>query len=347
MLVTPVIESDIPLIASLYAKGMRLSSQDAASKEILNLLRQQSAEPVSGQRKHLLVAKSSQGSVIGLLATGAPAPEAPQSGSALQLLAVPPDASGRRLGTQFLEEAKRHLLIANCPCLWIQCEEKDVRHFLRAGAIELGSAPATQKNHLKRRRLRLWLSNAPEELSTDRLLLRDFKSSDLTRWAELNADPVVNRFLTGPLSRDDSDSLAQRLSDKLKRNGFGFWAVQASAQETPSSNPFIGMIGLSPASDLAPVRARIGGPVLEIGWRLHSDSWGKGYATEGASRAIRYAFKELGVDELVSFTVPENITSQRVMAKLGFERDPGGNFEHPKLPQGHALRKHWLFRRRA
>ena len=88
-------------------------------------------------------------------------------------------------------------------------------------------------------------------------------------------------------------------------------------------------------------------PCVEIGWRLSASHWGRGLATEGAREVLRYAFEELGLEEVVSFTVPDNLRSRRVMEKLGMVRDPGEDFDHPKLPQGHVLQRHVLYRIRA
>ena len=75
--------------------------------------------------------------------------------------------------------------------------------------------------------------------------------------------------------------------------------------------------------------------------------WGKGLATEGAREVVRYAFGVLGLAEVVSFTVPGNIRSRRVMEKLGMTHDIVDDFNHPKLPEGHVLQRHVLYRLKA
>jgi ribosomal-protein-alanine N-acetyltransferase len=85
-------------------------------------------------------------------------------------------------------------------------------------------------------------------------------------------------------------------------------------------------------------------PDVEIAWRLSADYWGRGLATEGARAVVRHAFAELGLEGLVSFTVPENLRSRRVMEKLGMLHDPRDDFDHPSLPEGHPLRRHVLYR---
>jgi RimJ/RimL family protein N-acetyltransferase len=59
-----------------------------------------------------------------------------------------------------------------------------------------------------------------------------------------------------------------------------------------------------------------------------------------------YAFEELGLGGIVSFTVPENMRSRRVMEKMGMTHDASDDFDHPNLPEGHPLRRHVLYRLR-
>jgi RimJ/RimL family protein N-acetyltransferase len=85
-------------------------------------------------------------------------------------------------------------------------------------------------------------------------------------------------------------------------------------------------------------------PAVEIGWRLAFDAWGRGFATEGARAVAENAIRSLGIEDLVSFTVPANLRSRRVMEKIGMTRDEDGDFDHPKIPEGHPLRRHVLYR---
>jgi 3-dehydroquinate dehydratase/shikimate dehydrogenase len=85
-------------------------------------------------------------------------------------------------------------------------------------------------------------------------------------------------------------------------------------------------------------------PAVEIGWRLAYDYWGKGYAVEGAKACLKYGFETLGLEEIVSFTAVQNVRSRRVMERIGMHHDPKDDFDHPKLPQGHSLQRHVLYR---
>jgi len=109
-----------------------------------------------------------------------------------------------------------------------------------------------------------------------------------------------------------------------------------------ATGKFIGYVGLSvPRFEAAFM------PAVEIGWRLASDTWGLGLATEGAGAVARFAFETAGLEELVSFTVPANMRSRRVMEKIGMTHDPADDFDHPRIAEGHPMRRHVLYRKKA
>jgi len=174
----------------------------------------------------------------------------------------------------------------------------------------------------------------PRELRTDRLLLRRWRPTDREPFAELNADPRVVEFFPKALTRQESDALADRIESSFQQHGFGQWAV-----EIPGTRAFAGFVGLS----IPRFEAHFT-PCIEIGWRLAADAWNRGYTTEGARAALDFAFTHLNADEIVSFTVPANVRSRRVMEKIGMTRDPADDFDHPVLPVDHPLRRHVLYR---
>jgi RimJ/RimL family protein N-acetyltransferase len=172
------------------------------------------------------------------------------------------------------------------------------------------------------------------ELKTERLLLRRWQPADFAPFAALNAEPRVNEFLPGPLSQEQSDELAARIDANFDRYGFGLWAV-----EVRDVSPFIGFIGLAVPRFKAHFT-----PCVEIGWRLSADQWGRGYATEGARAALAFGFDVVGLRQVVSFTVPANLRSRRVMEKIGMKHDSAEDFDHPSPPPGHELLRHVLYR---
>ncbi len=181
------------------------------------------------------------------------------------------------------------------------------------------------------------MSLAITNLRTPRLVLRSWRESDLAPFAELNADPRVMQHFPSVLTRAESDAMVTRLNDAITKRGFGFWAVEVQASEE-----LIGFVGLSVPSFEAPFM-----PCVEIGWRIAFRHWGKGFASEGARASLDAAFGELGLAEVVSFTTITNERSKRVMERLGMRHDARDDFDHPLLPEGHALRRHVLYRIRA
>jgi len=150
----------------------------------------------------------------------------------------------------------------------------------------------------------------------------------------MNADPRVVEHLPAYTSAAQSDAFAGRIEAHFAAHGFGLWAL-----EIPGALPFAGFVGLA-----VPTYEAHFTPCVEIGWRLAAQSWGHGFATEAARAVLGFGFERLGLAEIVSFTVPENVRSRRVMEKIGLVRDPRDDFEHPALPEGHPLRSHVLYR---
>jgi RimJ/RimL family protein N-acetyltransferase len=172
------------------------------------------------------------------------------------------------------------------------------------------------------------------EIRTDRLMLRGWRHADRGPFAELNADPQVAEFLGGPLDRDGSDALVDRILVRWDSDGHGLWAV-----ERVEDGRFLGFVGLA-----APSFDAVFSPCVEVGWRLAREAWGRGYATEAARAALRFGFVELDLDEIVSFTTVANVRSRAVMERLGMTRDPVDDFDHPSFPDGHPIRPHVLYR---
>ena len=172
------------------------------------------------------------------------------------------------------------------------------------------------------------------ELRTARLVLRQWTAQDRAPFAALNADLEVMRWFPAPLSRRESDALADRIEADLERDGWGLWAL-----EQRSTGRFIGFTGLARPSFEAHFT-----PTVEIGWRLARSAWGSGFATEAARAVTAFAFDDLQLDGLVAFTAEGNAPSRAVMHRLGMSHDPAEDFDHPALPPPHPLRRHVLYR---
>lgn len=183
----------------------------------------------------------------------------------------------------------------------------------------------------------------PITLDTPRLLLRPWRDADADAFAAMFHDPRVMEFLMPARGRMSAfadpdraaiDAIVGRVRAHFDRHGFGWWAA-----ELKETQAFIGFVGLS----YIPFEAHFT-PAVEVGWRLASAYWGHGYASEGARASLEAAFTRLGLADIVSITVPANTRSRRVMERIGMTRDPGGDFDHPRLSPGDPLRRHMLYR---
>ncbi|WP_044872245.1 GNAT family N-acetyltransferase [Pseudomonas sp. LFM046] len=174
----------------------------------------------------------------------------------------------------------------------------------------------------------------PIELHTPRLHLRAWRDDDLPAFAELNAAPEVMRHFPACLDRAESDALAGRIRQHAQQYGFGQWVV-----EHREDGGFVGVVGLQNVNFDQHFT-----PAVEIGWRLMHRYWGQGLASEAALAALAFGFESLQLAEIVAFTVPANLRSRAVMARIGMQYDPEGDFLHPRLPEGHLLQPHVLYR---
>lgn len=173
-----------------------------------------------------------------------------------------------------------------------------------------------------------------ERLETERLVLRRWWRSDREPFAAMNADPEVMEHFPAILNRAESDAMIEAIEAAFEQRHFGLWAL-----EIAGTGDFVGFTGLAVPGFEAPFT-----PAVEIGWRLARPYWGHGYASEAARRVLRFAFGDLGLTGLVSFTAATNIRSQAVMKRIGMTHDPADDFDHPLLPEGHRLRRHRLWR---
>jgi RimJ/RimL family protein N-acetyltransferase len=171
-------------------------------------------------------------------------------------------------------------------------------------------------------------------LRTERLILRPWRDEDLPAFVALNADPEVMAHNGGPRTRVRSEGAAREVRQHFADHGFGLWAV-----ELPGTASFIGFIGLAVSDLEAPFT-----PCIEIGWRLARAHWGRGYATEGARASLDFGFRELGLDQILSYTAAMNLRSQRVMEKIGMTCNHAEDFDFPRVPEGHPHRRSVLYR---
>jgi len=166
---------------------------------------------------------------------------------------------------------------------------------------------------------------------TERLILRTWRDSDRDAYLATCNTPAVTAHLDGPSTVEDIDAAFGRIAKCQAEHGFSFWAIERKAD-----GALLGYCGLRICDDL---QRPVNGDV-EIGWRLRQDAWGQGYAGEAAREALDWAWYNLTVDRVVSFTVPANEPSWRLMERVGMERRPDLDFAHPRFPADHPLSAH-------
>lgn len=175
-----------------------------------------------------------------------------------------------------------------------------------------------------------------KEIRTERLILRNWEERDRALFHRINSDAQVMEFFGMRRTRAESDELFDKLRGNIDCDGFGF-----SAAEIAATGECIGFVGIN-RTDLAPFIPR---GMMEIGWRLAPEFWGKGYVTEASEALLAYCFETLNLDEVVSFAVSHNHRSTAVMQRLGMRHDIAGDFDHPRVPDTHPeLKRHALYR---
>ncbi len=172
------------------------------------------------------------------------------------------------------------------------------------------------------------------QILSERLILRSWVDADRQPFADMSADPSVMEYLLPLTPHDAYSTWIDRQRDRLKEHGICFWAV-----ESKKDGAFVGAVGLLPVNYDAHFT-----PAVEVGWRIARPFWGMGYAPEAAAASIRFGFETLQLPEIVANTVPANQKSRRVMEKLGMVRDTRDDFDHPRISEGHPLRRQVLYR---
>lgn len=161
---------------------------------------------------------------------------------------------------------------------------------------------------------------------SERLGFRNWLESDIELMSAINADEKVMEFFPAIASKDQTIEFIEKMQKQFKEKGFCYFAV-----DKLENNEFIGFIGLSEKLFEAEFT-----PCIDIGWRLRSEEWNKGYAGEGAKRCLEYANEVLKLEKIVSIAPKINVKSEKVMKKIGMEKVL--EFEHPLLINDERLR---------
>lgn len=163
--------------------------------------------------------------------------------------------------------------------------------------------------------------------TSERLGFRNWSEKDLTQFSKINADLEVMEHFPKPLTIEETSDFIGRLQEHYKKNGFNYYAT-----EILKTGELIGFIGFAFQEYKTEFT-----PAIDIGWRLKKNSWGKGYATEGATKCLDFGFNELHLEKIISMCTKENTKSENVMKKIGMKKL--GEFNHPKLREYPAYEK--------
>ncbi|TIT66600.1 MAG: GNAT family N-acetyltransferase [Mesorhizobium sp.] len=173
-------------------------------------------------------------------------------------------------------------------------------------------------------------------IRTERLILRNWEERDRALFHRINSDERVMEFFPFRRDRATADAKMDEFRAAIDRDGIGF-----AAAEIVATGECIGFVGITGTDHLDFLPASM----IEIGWRLAPEFWGKGYVTEAAEAWLTYGFETLALDEIVSFAVADNRRSTAVMERLGMTSDPSADFDHPDIPGSHpALKRHVFYR---
>lgn len=171
-------------------------------------------------------------------------------------------------------------------------------------------------------------------LETERLILRVPRLEDFERFAELRADEEASRHIGGLMTRAVAWRRFLEMPGAWVVQGFAMFAVVEKA-----SGKWIGNIG--------PWQPE-GWPGTEVGWALHRDAWGKGYALEAATAAIDWAFANLGWSDVIHSIGLDNSASQALAQRLGSRNRGRGTlpapFQHVVIDIWGQTRDEWMAR---
>ncbi|MEG9269635.1 GNAT family N-acetyltransferase [Qipengyuania sp. Mu-71] len=156
---------------------------------------------------------------------------------------------------------------------------------------------------------------------TDRLILRDWREEDWPLFWEGTNTPGVMRWLGGVCDGAKRDAAQQRLLSYEREHGHTFWCVERSGD-----GAILGFCGLKRSN-------QAGGPLgmMEVGWRLREDAWGRGYAKEAATASLDLAFDRFDAEEVIAMTVQRNTASWGLMERLGMRRREDLDFDNAEF----------------
>src|SRR5690625_1884243 len=173
-------------------------------------------------------------------------------------------------------------------------------------------------------------------IKTKRLILRDWKESDIPEFIALNMDKDVRRYFPNTATPEESREFILNAQRDIDARGFGLFAV-----ERRDTKEFIGFTGIQVWEEDGPLKLHFL-PSIEIGWRLAKRHWNQGFATEAARGVVKFAEHNTDIREIYAYTASINYPSINIMLKLGMNKVY--TFEHPSIIDGHSLKTHVVYK---
>lgn len=155
--------------------------------------------------------------------------------------------------------------------------------------------------------------------TSERLGFRNWIAEDVPKMISISADPVVMEFFPDVATPQQTIDFVKRMQAMCDEKSYCYFAV-----DELETGKFIGFIGLCDQDYEAEFT-----PCTDIGWRLDTAFWNKGYATEGAKACLDYALNKIGLGQVYSTTISKNEKSLKVMRKIGMTLHL--EYIHPKL----------------
>ncbi|MGJ1262302.1 GNAT family N-acetyltransferase [Sphingobacterium spiritivorum] len=168
--------------------------------------------------------------------------------------------------------------------------------------------------------------------TSERLGFRNWDLADIDKLYEINTDRKVMEFFPDVSTKQQTTEFVHRMKHQFENKAFCYFAV-----DRLDNREFIGFIGLSEQTYAADFT-----PCIDIGWRISSTEWNKGYATEGAKKCLDYALNVLKLQDVYAVAPKINLKSEHIMKKIGLEKQY--EFEHALLINNERLRTCVLYK---
>ncbi|MEG3990993.1 GNAT family N-acetyltransferase [Microcoleus sp. S28C3] len=150
------------------------------------------------------------------------------------------------------------------------------------------------------------------EIETARLYLRQFTPEDLDELYRIYSDPEIMKYLTGVKTREATEIAIHTMLQRWEQNYFGMWALVHKIDRK-----LIGRCGLAFLDKT---------PEVELGYAIDKVYWNQGLATEASFASLNYGFEILNLERIVAVALPENITSQRLIQKVGMKYEKNAHY---------------------